>query len=93
MRGTRISVRLLVLTLSLVSLLRAESPSPVTPVEIHAPRAMVIGFLGGFVKHNASAHSTVQVVEHLRRPDGTRDALAAFLLEDEVGRRPFKDTG
>jgi hypothetical protein len=67
MRGTRIFVRLLVLTLSLVSLLRAESPSPVTPIEIHpAPRAMVIGFLGGFVKHNARAHSTVQVVEHLR---------------------------
>jgi hypothetical protein len=67
MRGTRISVRLLVLTLSLVSLLRAESPSSVRPVEIHAvPRAMVIGFLGGFVNHDARAHSTVQVVEHLR---------------------------
>jgi hypothetical protein len=30
------------------------------------PRAMVIGFVGGFVKHDARAHSTVQVVEHLR---------------------------
>ena len=27
---------------------------------------MVIGFVGGFVKHDARAHSTVQVVEHLR---------------------------
>jgi hypothetical protein len=27
---------------------------------------MVIGFVGGFVKHDAHAHSTVQVVEHLR---------------------------
>jgi pimeloyl-ACP methyl ester carboxylesterase len=27
---------------------------------------MVIGFLGGFVNHDARAHSTVQVVEHLR---------------------------
>jgi hypothetical protein len=67
MRGTRISVRLVLLTLSLVSLLKAESPSPVTPVEIRAtPRAMVIGFVGGFVRHDARAHSTVQVVEHLR---------------------------
>ena len=30
------------------------------------PPAMVIGFVGGFVKHDARAHSTVQVVEHLR---------------------------
>ncbi len=30
------------------------------------PPVMVIGFVGGFVKHDARAHSTVQVVEHLR---------------------------
>ena len=33
---------------------------------------MVIGFVGGFVKHDDRVHSTVQVVEHLRNeyPDG-----------------------
>ncbi|MGA8314113.1 MAG: hypothetical protein WB755_29080 [Terriglobales bacterium] len=31
-----------------------------------APPAIVIGFVGGFVKHDNRAHSTVQVVEHLR---------------------------
>src|SRR4051794_29509985 len=67
MRGTRILVRLVLLTVSLQSVLRAESAGPVVPVEIHAAApAMVIGFLGGFVKHDARAHSTVQVVEHLR---------------------------
>lgn len=67
MRGTRILVRLILLTFSLVSVLQAESPLPISPAESHAaPRAMVIGFLGGFVKHDARAHSTVQVVEHLR---------------------------
>ena len=67
MRGTRILVRLVLLTFSLVSVLQAESSTPAAPVQIHvAPRAMVIGFLGGFVKHDARAHSTVQVVEHLR---------------------------
>ena len=28
---------------------------------------MVIGFVGGFVKHDNAAHSTVQVVKHLRK--------------------------
>ncbi|HEX3355188.1 MAG TPA: hypothetical protein VHS34_20375 [Terriglobales bacterium] len=46
----------------------AGSPAaPITVIESPAvPPAMVIGFVGGFVKHDAAAHSTVQVVEHLR---------------------------
>ena len=45
----------------------AGSPAPITAAQpIGLPPAMVIGFVGGFVKHNASAHSTVQVVDHLR---------------------------
>jgi hypothetical protein len=45
----------------------AGSPAAITAAQpITLPPAMVIGFVGGFVKHNASAHSTVQVVDHLR---------------------------
>ncbi len=67
MRGTRILVRLVLLAVSLQPALHAESAGPIVPAKVHvAPPAMVIGFLGGFVKHDARAHSTVQVVEHLR---------------------------
>jgi hypothetical protein len=46
----------------------ADSPSPITAGGKAATRpAMVIGFVGGFVKHNNSVHSTVQVAEHLRQ--------------------------
>ena len=45
----------------------ANPAGPVNPVGDRATApAMVIGFVGGFVKHDARAHSTVQVVEHLR---------------------------
>lgn len=60
---------LLAVALIQASLARGEagSPGPITVVETPAvPPAMVIGFVGGFVKHDAHAHSTVQVVEHLR---------------------------
>jgi len=46
----------------------AGSPIPVIAIgKPAAPPAIVIGFVGGFVKHNNRVHSTVQVVEHLRR--------------------------
>jgi hypothetical protein len=68
MRCTRSFVRLVLFFLSfVVAFGEAGAPAPVTPIEIRAtPPAMVIGFVGGFVKHDARAHSTVQVVEHLR---------------------------
>jgi len=73
MRCTRISVRLvLLLFLGFVQAFgEAGAPAPITPIENHAlppspASPMVIGFVGGFVKHDARAHSTVQVVEHLR---------------------------
>ena len=68
MRCARTFVRLVLFFLSFVLAFgEAGAPAPVTPIEIRAtPPAMVIGFVGGFVKHDARAHSTVQVVEHLR---------------------------
>jgi hypothetical protein len=68
MRCTRTFVRLVLFFPSFVLAFgEAGAPAPVTPIEIRAtPPAMVIGFVGGFVKHDARAHSTVQVVEHLR---------------------------
>ena len=68
MRCTRSFVRLAFLFLSFVLAFgEPGAPAPVTPLLNHpAPRAIVIGFVGGFVRHDARAHSTVQVVEHLR---------------------------
>jgi hypothetical protein len=68
MRCTRSLVRLVLFFLSFVLAFgEAGAPAPVTPIETRsAPPVMVIGFVGGFVKHDAHAHSTVQVVEHLR---------------------------
>ena len=68
MRCTRTFVGLLLFFLSFVLAFgEAGAPAPVIPVENRAmPPVMVIGFVGGFVKHDAHAHSTVQVVEHLR---------------------------
>jgi hypothetical protein len=68
MRCTRSLVRLgLFFLSSILAFGEAGAPAPVTPIETRtAPPVMVIGFVGGFVKHDAHAHSTVQVVEHLR---------------------------
>jgi hypothetical protein len=68
MRCVRTSVRLLPLFVLLVLAFgEAGSPGPITPIETRVmPSAMVIGFVGGFVKHDNRVHSTVQVIEHLR---------------------------
>jgi hypothetical protein len=68
MRCTRSLVRLVLFFLSFgLAFGEAGAPAPVSPIEIRiAPPVMVIGFVGGFVKRDAHAHSTVQVVEHLR---------------------------
>jgi hypothetical protein len=39
---------------------------------------MVIGFVGGFVKHDNSAHSTVQLVQHLRKQYSSGVYVEAF---------------
>ena len=74
MRCVRSCVRIVPLFLTFVLAFgEAGSPGPVIPTETRAvPPAMVIGFVGGFVRHDDRVHSTVQVVEHLRNeyPDG-----------------------
>src|ERR1700693_4489511 len=57
----------------------AGSPAAITNNQALAlPPAIVIGFVGGFVKHNASAHSTVQVVDHLRNEHPAGVYVEAF---------------
>jgi hypothetical protein len=56
-----------------------DSPGPITANRNAAIRpAMVIGFVGGFVKHDNSVHSTVQVAEHLRQQYPTGVYVQAF---------------
>ncbi len=56
--------------------------SPAVPVITTNPSsqspAIVIGFVGGFVKHDNAVHSTVQVVRHLRKQYASGTYIAAF---------------
>jgi hypothetical protein len=57
----------------------ADSPGPNIASGTVAMRpAMVIGFVGGFVKHDNLVHSTVQVAEHLRQQYPTGVYVQAF---------------
>jgi pimeloyl-ACP methyl ester carboxylesterase len=54
---------------------RASAAPHATPAEISsAPPVIVVGFLGGFVKHNNLVHSEVQLAERLRQeyPEGVQ---------------------
>jgi len=44
----------------------AALPGPAHPSSPHSP-AIVIGFVGGFIKHDNAAHGGVQLAEHLRK--------------------------
>ncbi len=80
MRCTRTFVRIFLLFLSfVVALGEAGAPGPVTPIENHVqPRAIVIGFVGGFVRRDAHVHSTVQIIDHLRNEYPAGVYLQAF---------------
>jgi hypothetical protein len=54
--------------LSLVAMAQANSARPVDKTDASAsPPVIVIGFVGGFVKHDNPVHSTVQVAARLRQ--------------------------
>ena len=63
------SFRVMFLIFSLVLVSGEASSKPhATPAGVStAPPVIVIGFVGGFVKHDAMAHSVVQVAAHLRQ--------------------------
>jgi hypothetical protein len=99
----RSSIRSLLLILCLVpAATDAGSARPVsTPDAATAPPAIVIGFVGGFVKHDAMVHSAVQVAAHLRQnyPSGVhvevienhhrekaREAIVRFVDTNRDGR-------
>ena len=50
----------------------------ITTKSSSAAPAMVIGFVGGFVKHDNAVHSTVQVVRHLRKQYASGVYIEAF---------------
>lgn len=80
MRCIRILLLVVLLFLSFAFVFgEAGSPGPVTTTATTAaPTAIVIGFVGGFVKHDNRAHSTVQLVEHLRNEHPTGVYVQAF---------------
>ena len=67
--GIRASIRCVSFILCLVpAAIHAGSVRPVSaPDTVSSAPAIVIGFVGGFVKHDNMVHSAVQVAAHLRR--------------------------
>jgi hypothetical protein len=58
----------LILVCLIPSVIRGDSLRATGSVEALAPSpVIIIGFVGGFVKHDAMAHSAVQVAGHLRK--------------------------
>ncbi len=60
----------------------SQNPSP-------APPAMVIGFVGGFVRHDSRTHSAVQLVERLQRE--FHDGTYAAAFENRKRDKAFRD--
>ena len=68
----------------------AGSPIPVIAIGKNAtPPAIVVGFVGGFVKHDNRVHSTVQVVEHLRNEDP--EELYVQVFENRRREKAYKE--
>lgn len=77
--GPRMAMRYRVFAVFLSTFLlmptRASAAPHATPAEISpAPPVIVVGFLGGFVKHSNLVHSEVQLAERLRKeyPEGVQ---------------------
>jgi hypothetical protein len=65
------------------------SPAPVTATGNASTPAIVIGFVGGFVRHDNRVHSTVQVVEHLRNEFPSGAYVRAF--ENHRGDQAYRE--
>jgi hypothetical protein len=66
----RTSIRSVSFIVCLIAATHAGSARPIDASDVGAQvlaPTIVIGFVGGFVKHDDSVHSVVQVAEHLRR--------------------------
>jgi hypothetical protein len=62
----RTSFRGLSFILSLIfAAAHAGAAPPVAATDVIAPPAIIIGFVGGFVKHDNAVHSVVQIAAHL----------------------------
>jgi hypothetical protein len=57
---------------------RANQPSEPDAVQAAPSRTLVIGFLGGFVRHDDAVHSTVQVAHNLQRDFAPIVRVATF---------------
>src|SRR5882672_3160303 len=82
----RTSLRSLVLVLCIVpTATHGDSLSLVTPPVSMSSPVIVIGFVGGFVRHDANIHSTVQVAAHLRQDHPL--GVYAEVLENRRGKK------
>ena len=54
-----------------------------------APLVVVVGFVGGFVRHNDTVHREVQLAAHLRNdyPSG----MEAKIFENHLGRQAYRE--
>jgi hypothetical protein len=91
MLGRRISVGILFcFVAAALALGEADSPGPTTgTASASAHSATVIGFVGGFVKPDARAHSTVQLAERLRSAFPTGVYVKVF--ENHHGDEAYRE--
>ncbi|MGO9403645.1 MAG: hypothetical protein ACLPVW_09255 [Terriglobales bacterium] len=90
---TRTSIRIVSFILCLLpAATHADTARPVSaPGAVTTPPVIVIGFVGGFVKHDDLVHSPVQVAAHLNRncpPD-----VHVEVLENARGQQALADIG
>ena len=72
------------LCLTLVSDEAKPNPTPSDPPLPSSPTAIVIGFVGGFVRHDDRVHTEVQLVDRLR--EDFASTVAVQLFENHRGR-------
>src|SRR5258706_11809182 len=70
---------------------RLESPAlpDVTGVELPSPTVIVVGFVGGFVRHDNPAHREVQLATHLRNDYSSGVDIRIF--ENHLGRQAYRE--
>ncbi len=67
----------------------ADSANPVAPDAVATAPAIVIGFVGGFVKYDDMVHSAVQIAAHLRHD--YRPGVFVEVIENHHRERAYAD--
>ena len=73
----------------LAARLESSAPPDVTAVELPSPTVIVVGFVGGFVRHDNPAHQEVKLATHLRNDYSSGVDIRIF--ENHLGRQAHRE--